>query len=783
MTSGGAFVPWPLPGAVGAVVGISAARLLGSLGAGASLASTVAILAGAMLVIVTLVSALLGCRLRPPPMLLLASIAALLAGGRYLAWQAGPNPAVEYFGIEREWRGRFDGVVFRADLPVRASFKLVAVVEPPVGYLALSALAERAPGKRNPGGFDYAAYLRRRGIDGQLFVEEVIEAEPRPGALQLLERGVKAGLDPEHGALVSALTLGLKDDLGEELQESFTRAGMAHLLALSGLHFGVLLGAVALVLRGFGHLRDYLLLLLIIGFVMLVGPAPSVLRAAVMAGAYLIARVLGVGKLEPSVVLALAGLIALLLQPQMLFDLSFQLSYLALLGLIGFTEQLTALGLAAVGRVRGSPLSSVGVGSFAGRSGVRALPVGFGGRAIRFVTTGVAASVAAQLPSLSLVAGSFGLVPLFSPLTNLLAIPLSATLVPLGFAAGVLGLISERLAWLVNRPTVVVAGLVTGLARLSDSLPAITWAEIGWLGHLCWAVAITALALFLRRRLRLRQLLLVVIVAGGSAAIAGPLAPPPDVWFLDVGQGDAALIRLPGRYEVLIDAGGSPFSDDDVGERVVLRALRALDVDELELVVATHPDADHVEGLFTVLERLPVATLVTSPAAPGNALDDNLRAIAARRGVAVHVATRGERLIIGRKGEAVLEVLHPPAGGGGGSANEESVVLLLRYRGVAAVLLLADVGAVTESELALGRVAVLRVGHHGSRFSTSPALLRATAPPLAVISVGKNNYGHPHPSVLQRLAEAGVAVSSTAEVGAVRFDLSGAVENVGSGRD
>src|SRR5690606_7046475 len=120
---------------------------------------------------------------------------------------------------------------------------------------------------------------------------------------------------------------------------------------------------------------------LIFGFVMLVGPAPSVVRAAVMAGAYLIARILGVGRLEPLAALSLAGMIALILQPQMLFDLSVQLSYLALVGLLGFTGHLTALGLAVFGRAR----------------------------ATRFVTTGIAASVAAQLPSLSLVAGSFGL--------------------------------------------------------------------------------------------------------------------------------------------------------------------------------------------------------------------------------------------------------------------------------------------------------------------------------------------------------------------------------------
>lgn len=756
------YLAWPLPAAGGAIAGTLLQRLLGAVAGGetsppALLLPTVLVVSALAVGALVLASrlrrgrrraGLAGVRLAPLALgplalgpLALALVAGVAAGGRYLAWESRPNPAQPYLGHETVWHGRYDGAVFRSDEPVPASFKLVSLVEPPGGRLTLKATAEPAPGRRNPGGFDYAAYLRRRGIAGQLFVAEVLESVPLPGARQRLERGVRAGLDAEAGALLSALTLGLKDDLGHELEESFARAGMAHLLALSGLHFGVLLGSAALLLRRVGRLRDPLLLLLVGGFVLLVGPAPSVVRAALMAGAYLSATLLGVGRLEALPVLSLAALAALLLQPQMLFDLSFQLSYLALIGLIIFTGPLAAL------------------------AGRRRIPGG------RFVSSGLAASVAAQLPSLSLVAGTFGMVPLFSPLTNLVAIPLSGLLVPLGFAAGLLGLVSERLAALVNLPTQLLADLLTGVARLADALPAVAWAEIGWLGHLCWAACVLALALFLRRRLGPRQLLLVVLAAGGSTTVAGGAARPPDVWFLDVGQGDATLIRLPGRYEVLIDGGGSPFSDDDVAERIVLPALRALDVDELELVIATHPDADHVEGLFTVLQRLPVANLVTGPAAPGNALDDELRALAAERGVSVHVATRGEAIVLGRHGEAVLEVLHPPAGGGGGSANEESVVLLLRYRGVPAVLLLADVGSVTERQLALGRVAVLRVGHHGSRFSTSPELLYAIAPPLAVISVGRNNYGHPHPDVLQRLAVAGVVVRSTAAVGALRLDL------------
>src|SRR5690606_1623877 len=370
---------------------------------------------------------------------------------RYELWEHAENPASPHFGVEQRWAGEYDGVHFRASAPVEARFALVSPVDLRPGHLELEATARAASGKRNPGGFDYAAYLERRGVAGQLFVREVLVSVPRPGARQRLERGMRAGLDAEAGALVSAVTLGLKDDLGDELQESFTRAGLAHLLALSGLHFGVLLGAAGWLLRPLGRGRVYALLLVTVSFVALVGPAPSVVRAASMAVAYLVSRASGTGRLEPLPVLALAATVALVAQPQMLFDLSFQLSYLALLGLITFTPPLSA----ALAKWPGGALGPSG------------RPEGSGRRFATIAATGLAASVAAQLPSLSLVAGTFGSVPLVSPLVNLVAVPLSTLLVPLGFGAGLLGLLYEPLAGLVNRLTQVVVAAVTAVARAS----------------------------------------------------------------------------------------------------------------------------------------------------------------------------------------------------------------------------------------------------------------------------------------------------------------------------
>lgn len=759
----GFFVPWPFPAGVGLALGICMAAVLDgavSLVAGLALVAAGASHACAARLTRSPVS------LQPPPrhvpyrlrpsFLAVLLVAAGMGSLSYERFAASSERRSErlasYLDEAMRWEGAFDGSTFTAVSPTRVRLALVAHTEVHEGDLVVSATARLAPGKRNPGGFDYAGYLERRGMAGQLFVDEVVTATPVSSVRERLRRGVAAGLPPDLAGLMAAMTLGVRDDLGT-LRGPFTASGLAHLLSLSGLHFGVLLAAASLPLRRLGKARVYVLMVLTVGFVALVGTAPSVVRAASMTMAALIGLATGVGRFEPWTVLMLAFTIGLVAAPQMLFDISFQLSYLALAGLLLFT----------------GPLAR----RLALRQGTDPTPHA---RATTWLRTtvlgGLVVSVAAQAPSLSLVAGAFGTVPLAGPLVNVVAVPLAAVAVPLGLSAGLLGIVAEPLAVALNRVTLLAARPLTWLAEAGARAPSVGWGEIGWLGHVCWTAFVAAAALFVRGRLRPRRLLLVVLCAGSVSWAAGPAHARPDVWFLDVGQGDAILVRLAGGYEVLIDGGGSPFSDDDVGRRVVLPALRALGVGALEVAVATHADADHIEGLVSVLEELRVGTLVTGPESPDNPLDTLLRQTAARRGVAVHVARRGETLVLGGRAQAAtLEVLHPPADVRGASSNESSVVLLLRVAGHAVALFTGDAGGPTEERLFVPRVALLQAGHHGSRFSTTDHLLRATAPRLAVVSVGDNNYGHPHPDVLARLAAHGVPTYVTREVGAVRFAL------------
>ena len=536
---------------------------------------------------------------------------------RHNMWEAQPNPLAPLMGEEVTFSGVSDGRYLRLEQPEEV--RGVRVVLTPAdtvstGHVTLQGTVQEAASKRNPGGFDYQSYLLRREVKGQLFVEEVLEANPTVTLKERLRRGVVAGLDERAAALTQAMTLGIRADLGE-LREVFALSGLAHILALSGLHVGILVGALGWLLRPLGQRRYPLMILLLIGFVLLVGASPSVLRASLMVGAVLLSLWLGSGRIEAWPALSLAALVTLLWHPSWLFDLSFQLSYLAVIGILSLTVPLTK-------RFIGANLSW------------------WHPKVLLFGS--VTVSIAAQALSLPLVASTFGNVPLLSPLVNVVAIPLATLLVPLGFLAGLLGLVSLPLAGALNLFTGILG---TSLLRLADDaaeLPVLTWGEISVLGYAFYAVGASAFVLLARGYLRPWRSLLIIAVAILSSAVTadGEVA---ELVFLDVGQGDSVLVRLPGRVEILVDGGGTPFSDFDVGKGTVLPALKAEGVDELELVIASHPDTDHIEGLISVLEAMPVQTLVIGVPTSGKGVFDALMAVATRKGVEVTQVTRGRR--------------------------------------------------------------------------------------------------------------------------------------------
>ncbi|GEM48088.1 DNA internalization-related competence protein ComEC/Rec2 [Deinococcus cellulosilyticus] len=644
-----------------------------------------------------------------------------------------PDPLLPYYGKKWQLDGHWDGTFLKLREPeVRVA--LAPAPDVPAGHLVIRGTLNPPEGRRNFHGFDYAAWLKLRGVHGVLYGGKVVQTEPEQGFHTHFQTGLTTQLNPQHAALMVALELGDKQDLRDQklgewtLQEAFTRAGVAHFLALSGQHVAILVGLLEVLLRRFGRWRYGTLLGFLGLYLLLVGIEPSILRAVLQGGVVLLALWMGQGKLDLLGTLALTGLVSLTVYPQWLFDVGFQLSYLAVLGL-SFTPEV-----------------------------VSKLPGGIP----KWLSYPLAATFCAELLTLPVVAGNFNALPWISPISNLILGPFMVVLVPAGMLAGLLG----PLAVVLNPLIGVVLSVFLWLVSLFAQVPPLPWGTISPAGLVLYLLWLFAAFLWLRNRLTAVPFLALSLSASLISYLPAQLFPPQRIVYLDVGQGDSTLLQL-GHFTMLIDGGGSPGSSFDVGARTVVPALHKLGIFHLDVVVASHADTDHIEGLTAVLKSIPTAELWIGH---DKEEDPGLREVlnaARNRKVPIREVRRGDQF---RVGDSTLQVLYPEGTPWSKEDNDNSVVLRVQRHGFSTVFL-GDLSGHLENRLGVGPLTVLKVAHHGSRHSSNLTFLQETRPRYAVISSGKNTYGHPHPEVLGHLQSLGVQILRTDQRGALMLYL------------
>jgi competence protein ComEC len=507
---------------------------------------------------------------------------------------------------------------------------------------------------------------------------------------------------------------------------------------------------------------------LAIGFALLAGGRPPVVRACVMAVCVLAGTALGRKAHAPEAV-ALAGIGLLAVDPSELLRPGFQLSFAAVLGfLLVLRRTNTTAGDPPTEQEQ--PARIAQIARRIGRGGMRLLR----------------ASAAATAATTPLVLYHFDRV-------SLVGLPVNAVAVPIAIFAVMPGLL---LVTALATPLPDAAAL---LARPVGWLLGALDRALGWIAGLpctlespgpAAAVATCLLCLSLLLALARHHRVALAALALAAVALATSLVADPSRFparrltldFLDVGQGDATLVTFPDGRHWLFDAGGNHHGVFDVGEHLLVPTLRALRVRRLDALILTHPDPDHVGGMPAVAAALPVGCIWDNgQGAAEGAVDAyaELLDIATRRGIPV----RRTPAICGAHGRAgvAVAVLHPchdPRGYDPGlSFNDNSLVVRLSYDGVS-VLLTGDLSAEGEQLLlerqSLEATDLLKLGHHGSRTSSTPAFLDALAPGTGVASCGAwNRFGMPHRSLRQALLGRGVRLLSTDAHGAVRVVTDG----------
>lgn len=642
--------------------------------------------------------------------------------------------------------------------------------------------------------FDFPAYLERQGIRSVMAFPEVELISEGGGvryrrwlasARLALARSLERVVPEPQGAFGQAILLGIRDGIPDSMREAFRRSGASHLLAISGLHVGMALAPMmALGAWALGRRRGlYLLLPLstIWLYALLAGASPSATRAATMGAVYLVAVAVGRPRsLMPA--LALAAIAMAAVDPGALFEVSFQLSFAAMLGIGVYVE-------------RGSEWLQDRVGIAAHASGFRVSAT----RAAVDAAGVTVAATAATAPLVGLYFGELSLVGLPTTLLTLPAVPLAlashAVAAVVGFVSEVAALPVGWLAWAFSS---YIIGVVSALGRapaaevgVGDAGRVMVWAYYGALGAIAlaitgrwrrlWPRSWSMKAMEFARRASVPWQVVAVASAAACLIWIAALSQPSgrlSVVFADVGQGDMTIITTPGGSVIVVDGGPDP-------ERAAIALGEALPFwkRSVDLVILTHPHSDHIAGLNETLRRYDARRVMERRQAFDSAdyaAWTKLVGMAGAQGAERIRATPG--LTLAFDDGALVEVLGPPETPLTGTASDVdngSVVARVSY-GTRSFLLTGDAFAAGEEWLIrsgqrLGSD-VLKVGHHGSRSSSSQPFVDAVSPVAAVISAGVDNtHGHPHAEVVDRLSAAVGAdrVFTTAERGSVRFETDG----------
>jgi competence protein ComEC len=643
--------------------------------------------------------------------------------------------------------------------------------------------------------FDYKGYLEHQGVYSTMLYPKIEILEKGKGLKPLewvywlrehLFQTLAKVLPEPQASLAQGIVLGIRYTIPTEVKGDFVRTGTAHILAISGLHLSIVAGILLSIgIWLFGrrrHIYIWLALAIIWLYALLTGMNPPIVRGTIMASLFLSAELLG---RQRTAITSLAFVAAIMvgINPQILWDASFQLSFLAMAGLIFL-----------------SPLFQT-----VGRKGIIATmgEEGVGVALTNIITDSLSVTLAATIAVWPVIAHYFGIISLVGPLTTFLVLPALPGIIATGALAGLIGLfaltIAQGIGWLAWLFLSYMLLIVTGFASLPIS--AIKVGSVGTTPILVYYLVLAA-AIWLINNKRLKEpmskaktwaksgvgksseifsrlpkkwvispLLVVAILASVAAA-----SMPDDklhISFLDVGEGDAILIQQ-GNQQVLID--GGPGAQDvtlGLGNKMPFWDRT------IELIILTHPHADHIAGLVEALKRYKVEQVLYPDLDYESALYEEWLRLIKEKNIKSTTAQAGQRIDLGEG--IIINVLNPqtpPLTGTESDIDNNGMVLRLSLNKVS-FLLTADIEEEAEFRLIAERAGlastVLKVAHHGSNTSTTPEFLAVANPEVAVISVGENSFGHPSAEVLKRLEErlGSENIFRTDEQGTIEFITDG----------
>ncbi|HID93961.1 MAG TPA: DNA internalization-related competence protein ComEC/Rec2 [bacterium (Candidatus Stahlbacteria)] len=601
---------------------------------------------------------------------------------------------------------------------------------------------------RNPKEFDYRGYLKRKDIYGIMTVWDyqdiTILAKGQGNPIlshislpikRFIERTIDDNLSGDQGALLKGVIIGERGLISNRVKNMFANTGVLHVLAVSGLHVGIIATILFIVLQVLRVPSNFSLLLT--GFALLIYAFIVDLRYSVVRAALMTVFMMGALASERNTrllnIIACAGLLILFINPQSLFDTSFQLSFVTVGSIIYLTPRIYPL----FGFIKDKQ-------SFADRWLVRPFVI----------------SLCAQAGSAPLVAYYFFRLPIISIVANLIVIPLVGASIALGFTMTFLNILPWKLpAHLFACTSFASTTLTLKVVDFFNSIPyGHMWVHKPCILFLVFYYGALFLAANTKTSARARKALIYVTLIAANVfcwtQVYRICRPKLTVTFLDVGYGDATFVQFPNGKKVLIDC-GSWSKTFDAGKRIVAPFLRSHGIHDLDFVIITKPKIQYAGGLRYILKNFKVKEIVGYGAPYSSwAYLDLLRYIN-YKDIPYRVCEAGDKI-----DEIGLTILRSGKDG-------SSLAFKIEYGKISFLF------AEELQEWKENKVTILKVPSHGSKRYSTPEFVSSVTPKIAVVSVGRNPYGHPNPGVLSRYEEVGAKIFRTDEVGAVIVETDG----------
>lgn len=658
---------------------------------------------------------------------------------------------------------------------------------------------------QNPGGFDYIRFLRLRGILVRGSIDsasEIALIRRGPGSspwflidrfrsrLRELIRGHAPS--PEYSILL-AMVLGEQNEIPKDIRDKFNRTGTSHILAISGFNIGIIYLFFILIIGRALRSSEYLLLkfniteisiiltaIPVIAYTYIAGLGVSLIRAALMVMVLAAAAIYGRRRDLPNT-LAFAALAILVVSPPYLFDVSFQLSFAAVASILLIVPRFSALDSDDPGyKIEKKP---------------------------RFLKWALRNTGLFILVTLAAVAGTAPLIVYYFNIFSLVVVLANIVLVPvLGYAVTLLSMAIIMAAPLSSSISIFLIRTASYLIRLSisivDGLSSLRYATINvptptWMEMAAYYLLLVSVIKWIdlhRKKdepseLKSKKVCCIFLAATAAFFFVldglyyhykGLNPGRLELTFLDVGQGNAALLRFPGGKTMLVDGGGSYDSSFDTGRYVVSPFLRKQKTGKIDIVVLTHPHPDHLNGLLYILKNFDVQEMWTNGQEIDTETYAEMKKIISEKKIVLRIMNA--KCPEMDFNNTTVRILNPQSKRKANdysdrTVNDEALVLKITY-GKIKFLLPADISESVEERLVRSGMdlasQVILASHHGSRSSNSPSFIRRVRPDMVVFSCGKNNaFRMPHPDVLERYRKSGSRILRTDTDGAVHLTSDG----------